>query len=239
MDKPVLKVKNLKKTYKFVPHYIPALSDVSFDIFPGEVVALLGLNGAGKTTTVKIILNFISADSGETEIFGVDSRFSISRERLSYLPEKISLQEELTPSELFEFLGRVFNYSETETKQKMEYLLEFVKLNGKENLMCGKFSKGMLQRLGLAMALFHNPEFLILDEPLTGLDPLGMRMVEDVIIEKKKEGITMLICSHELDFIERTASKIIILHEGKVLSNFAKKDISVPLKDFFFKVIAE
>jgi len=212
----VLRVLNLVKTYRtgFWRKPQPALKGVSFLVPRGEVFALLGHNGAGKTTTMKCILNLVHPDAGEIEIFGTGHRRWQSRARIGYLPEAPYFYDHLTGRELLDFYARLFGMPRADRQQRITELLAQVNMADHADIRLGKYSKGMLQRIGLAQALLNRPELLILDEPMTGLDPLGRREVRDLLTVLKRGGTTILLSTHIVPDVEALADRVGILKQG-------------------------
>ena len=206
----MLELKNISKTFStgFIPKKVTALNSLSLFVNPGEVYAFLGPNGAGKTTTIKIILGIVSANSGSIKINGVDFKDRKSRQNIGYLPDQPYFYDDLTPVEYLKFTGKLYGMSGNEIKQKTEELLELVGLKGKEKQRLRSYSRGMLQRLGMAQALIHDPKLLILDEPMTGLDPVGRKEFRDLILSLKERGKTIFFSSHILADAEMISDQI-------------------------------
>lgn len=197
---------------------IKALSGVSFNINSGEIFGLLGPNGAGKSTTIKIILGLLKANSGTCKIFGNTISTSLKK-RIGYLPESPNFYRFLTARELVVFYARVSGLSKKEALKNAEITLETVGLKDAMDRRLGEYSKGMLQRAGLASAIVHNPDFIILDEPSSGLDPVGMRDMGDMILSLKQRKKTVLLCSHMLSEVENLCDSVAILNRGQVAVN--------------------
>lgn len=194
---------------------VKALSGVSFKIKRGEVFGLLGPNGAGKSTTIKIVLGLLKANSGTCKIFGRDV-CAQTKKRIGYLPEAPNFYKFLTARELVEFYARICGLSKKEAKKSAQQTLEIVGLKDALDRRLGEYSKGMLQRAGLASAIVHNPEFVILDEPASGLDPVGIRDMGQMVLNLKSAGKTVLLCSHMLSQVENLCDSVAILQGGKV-----------------------
>src|SRR6201997_4029086 len=170
---------------------VVAVKDLSLRIEPGEVYGLLGPNGSGKSTTLKVILGLVSPTRGRTEIFGRNSRLVESRDAVGFLPENPYFQKFLTGWETLSFFGRLCGLQGTKLKDRVNELLDLVGLNKARNRRLGTYSKGMLQRIGLAQALVHDPRLVVLDEPTAGVDPAGASAVRDLIMDLKRRGITV------------------------------------------------
>ena len=195
-------------------HSIVAVRDLNLRIEPGEVYGLLGPNGSGKSTTLKIILGLVSPSRGRTEIFGRDSRLVESREAVGFLPENPYFYKYLSGEETLRFFGRLCRLGGARLKNRTDELLELVGLTKARKRRLGTYSKGMLQRIGLAQALIHEPKLLVLDEPTAGVDPAGSRQIRDLIVDLKRRGITVLLSSHLLAQAQEICDRVGILAGG-------------------------
>jgi len=193
---------------------IVAVKDLNLRIESGEVFGLLGPNGSGKSTTLKIILGLVSPTRGRTEIFGRDSRFVESREEVGFLPENPYFYKYLSGEETLRFFGRLCGLRGTRLKERINELLELVGLTRARKRRLGTYSKGMLQRIGLAQALIHDPRLVVLDEPTAGVDPAGSREIRDLILDLKRRGITVLLSSHLLAQAQEICDRVGILADG-------------------------
>jgi len=198
-------------------HSIVAVRDLSLRVEPGEVYGLLGPNGSGKSTTLKIILGLVSPSRGRTEIFGRDSRLVESREAVGFLPENPYFYKYLSGEETLRFFGRLCRLSGVRLKNRTDELLELVGLTKARKRRLGTYSKGMLQRIGLAQALIHEPKLLVLDEPTAGVDPAGSRQIRDLIVDLKRRGITVLLSSHLLAQAQEICDRVGILADGALV----------------------
>jgi ABC-2 type transport system ATP-binding protein len=198
---------------------------VSYTIEKGECFALLGPNGAGKTTIVRMLLGFISPTSGSITIDGRSPENPETRRSLGYLPEQLNIPPCLSGREYLLRHAALCGISGAEARREIDRVLEIVSMNGKEIKASATYSKGMKQRLGLAGALLGNPGILILDEPVSGLDPIGIRDVRNIIDGLRKTGITVVINSHLLSEVEKTCTTAGIMHKGKVLVKDAIENI--------------
>ncbi len=214
-----LSVDRISKTYRgaFGSKGVQALRDVSLELQPGEIFGLLGPNGAGKTTLVKVALDILSADSGQSRIFGLPVRDAWTRLRVGYLPENHRFPPRLTGRGLLQLTGRLHGMAEDQISRRADELLERVGMTRWAETRITKYSKGMAQRVGIAQALIHNPDLVILDEPTDGIDPVGRAEVGEIIRELKSDGKTALLNSHALAEIERICDRVAILHKGQVL----------------------
>jgi ABC-2 type transport system ATP-binding protein len=214
----VIEVKDFQKSFKppFRLKRVQAVRGITFEVKRGEVFGFLGPNGAGKTTTIKAIVGLISPSAGEIKVFG-ESPFSMrAKKRIGFLPEQPYFYDYLKASELLDIFGRIFGMGADERKRKINDLLEMVGLAHASDRVLRKFSKGMLQRVGLAQALLNDPELVILDEPMSGLDPIGRKEFSDLIASLKAQGKTIFFSSHILADIERLCDRVVVLDKGKV-----------------------
>src|SRR6266545_3668610 len=217
MTDPAVAVHGLTKTFPVPWHPargIVAVKDLNLQIEPGEVYGLLGPNGSGKSTTLKIILGLVSPTRGRTEIFGRDSRLVESREAVGFLPENPYFYKYLTGEETLRFFGRLCGLRGAKLKNRVNELLDLVELSKARNRRLGTYSKGMLQRIGLAQALIHDPKLVVLDEPTAGVDPAGSRDIRDLILDLKRRGITVLLSSHLLAQAQEICDRVGILADG-------------------------
>jgi ABC-2 type transport system ATP-binding protein len=225
---PAVAVHGLTKIFP-VPFHptrgVVAVKDLSLRIEPGEVYGLLGPNGSGKSTTLKIILGLVSPTSGRTEIFGRDSRLVESREAVGFLPENPYFYKYLTGAETLRFFGRLCGMTGATLKSRVNELLDLVGLNKARDRRLGTYSKGMLQRIGLAQALIHDPRLVVLDEPTAGVDPAGSREIRDLIMDLKRCGITVLLSSHLLAQAQEICDRIGILSDGVLVREGRLQDL--------------
>ena len=213
-----VRAEGLFKTYRvgFLARKVRALEDLSLEVRRGEIFGLLGPNGAGKTTTIKILLGFVRPSSGRAFISGAPVGSITSRRKLGYLPENPALYEFLRGHEYLIFAGRLAGLSTRDAKAQTAKLIELVGLAGRADRLIRKFSKGMVQRLALAQALVGDPETVILDEPMSGLDPVGRKDVRDLILGLRQEGRTVLFSTHILSDVEAICDRVGILVEGRL-----------------------
>lgn len=203
----------------------PVLRDVTLSVREGEVYGFLGPNGAGKTTSMKCLLGLLRPDTGAIEIFGRPGFEPAAREKLGYLPEHPYFYPHLTGRELVDYFGRLFGIPRAERRRRTEMLLERVGMAHKADAPTRQYSKGMLQRIGLAQALINDPELVILDEPMSGLDPIGRREIKDIIQELKEAGKTVFFSSHILADAEALCDRVGLLYNGKILRESALSDL--------------
>jgi ABC-2 type transport system ATP-binding protein len=193
---------------------IVAVRDLNLRVEAGEVYGLLGPNGSGKSTTLKIILGLISPTRGRTEIFRHNSSLVESREAVGFLPENPYFYKYLTGAETLRFFGRLCGLGGAQLKNRVAELLELVGLTNARDRRLGTYSKGMLQRIGLAQALINGPKLVVLDEPTAGVDPAGSREIRNLIVDLKRRGITVLLSSHLLAQVQEICDRIGILAKG-------------------------
>ena len=220
----------LSKTYRvgFFARRVRAVEDLSFEVRAGEIFGLLGPNGAGKTTTLKMLLGFVKPTSGQAFIAGQRVGTVASRRQLGYLPENPALYEFLRGDEYLVFAGRLCGLSRADARKRTVELLERVGLAGRADRPIRKFSKGMVQRLALAQALVGDPRIAILDEPMSGLDPIGRKDVRDLILQLRDEGRTVLFSTHILSDVEAICDRVGILVEGRLTDCGALADLVAP-----------
>lgn len=206
------------------------LHNVSFNVPKGVACGFVGNNGAGKTTTLKCLLEFLSPDSGEVLFFGQKLTVE-NRIRLGYLPERPYLYEFLTAWEFLRFHWNLTFPSAKGFEKQAESVLKLVGLYENRNKVMRKFSKGMLQRAGLAQALIHNPDLMILDEPMSGLDPDGRYLVKSILRELKSQGKTLFFSSHLLEDVDELCEYVVIIHHGHILYHGALADFRKQYKN--------
>ncbi|MBU1999087.1 MAG: ABC transporter ATP-binding protein [Candidatus Omnitrophota bacterium] len=211
-----------------------ALADLNLTLKQGEIFGLLGPNGSGKTTLIKILLGVLFPTKGSVRVLGQDPRDISIKYRIGFLPETPQYYPFLNPVEVLDFFARLFNIPKKLRKIRIEELINLVSLSDYRKRRLGAFSKGMLQRMGLAVSLINDPDFLLLDEPTVGLDPLGAFQVRDLLLKLKAEGKTILLCSHLLSEVESACDKIAVLYKGVLvkegrLSELLKKDDEIQI----------
>ena len=215
----VVEAENLTKIYgnKYLGKTIPALENVSLSINKGNIFALLGPNGAGKTTLFKILLGILPITSGKAFISGLSPDNPLSRKKTGYLPENPAFPSHLTAAKLLRFTGRLYGLDEALITERSNELLRLVEMEKYADTKIVNFSKGMIQRIGLAQALISDPEILFLDEPTDGIDAIGKVEVKKILKSMKSKGTTIIINSHLLSEVETIADTVCILSRGKVI----------------------
>jgi len=220
MNMPVVEITNLTKDYEvgfWRKRKVRALDDLSLSIDEGQIFGFLGANGAGKTTTLKLLMRLIFPTSGSARILGHDIHDVHMHRRIGYLPENPYFYDYLTARELLEYCGELFGFAAEKRRKRAADLLALVNLDEKRwDTQLRKFSKGMLQRVGLAQSIVNDPEIVFLDEPMSGLDPVGRREVRDLIAALRDQGKTVFMCSHILSDIEVLCDRVAILKRGRL-----------------------
>ncbi len=211
-----LEITGLKKSFKsnFLIKKFQILKGIDIRVEKGEIYGFLGPNGAGKTTTIKCILGLIRPDAGDIRILGDLANQIKTKARIGFLPEQPYFYDYLTAEELLNFTGMLFSLPSKVIAERTKRLLELVGLTKKKDIKLRKFSKGMIQRVGLAHTLIHEPEFIILDEPFSGLDPIGRKELRDIILSLKDEGKTIFFSSHILQDMELMVDRVGIILDG-------------------------
>jgi ABC-2 type transport system ATP-binding protein len=245
MSDNALQINNLEKTFhlgfigalrpfrrladrlqmKGIAYRVDAVRGISLEVQRGEVFGFLGPNGAGKTTTIKMLMGLIHPSGGEGLVLGAPLGNREARSRIGFLPEHPYFYEHLKPLEFLEFYGSLFRMTARERRRRSLELIDRVGLNHAMNRPLRKFSKGMVQRIGLAQALINDPDLVVLDEPMSGLDPMGRKDVRDIIFELKERGKTVFFSSHILQDVEMICDRVSILVEGKLRSEGRLSDL--------------
>jgi ABC-2 type transport system ATP-binding protein len=224
---PVIQVSDLHKVFPvgFRRKKVYAVRGITFDVHDGDIFGFLGPNGAGKTTTIKMLTGLIRPAQGAMQMFGRDVEDLEVRRQVGYLPEQPYFYDYLTPTELLEHFGRLFGIPRAERRRRIDELITRVGLDHARKRTLRKFSKGMLQRAGIAQALINDPQLIILDEPLTGLDPIGRKEMMDIMFDLKRRGKTVFFSSHILSDIERVCDRVAIIRQGRIVSQGALSDL--------------
>ncbi|MCG2683641.1 MAG: ABC transporter ATP-binding protein [Planctomycetales bacterium] len=228
----IIETRNLTKVYRdfWGRQKVRALKALDLEVRRGEIFGLLGPNGSGKTTTIKLLLGLLFPTAGQALVFDRDAREVTKNERIGYLPEESYLYRFLNAEETLDFYGRLFNMSRAVRRQRVADLIEMVGLDWAKRRQLKEYSKGMTRRIGLAQALINDPELIVLDEPTTGLDPIGTREMKDLIIKLRDEGKTVLLCSHLLADVQDVCDRIAILYQGE-LKEMGRVDSLLKVQD--------
>ncbi|MDD5213244.1 MAG: ABC transporter ATP-binding protein [Candidatus Gracilibacteria bacterium] len=230
----ILELKGINKTLAKKQ----VLFDVHLEVNEGEVYGFLGPNGAGKTTTMKCIMGLIKPESGEINILGEKSLNIKAKKEVGFMPENTYLYKHLTGREFLRFNGNFFDLKKDQLESRIDELLEKVGLSQAGDKYLSSYSKGMLQRVGLAQSIINKPKLLFLDEPMSGLDPIGRKMVKDLLIDLKKDGTTIFFNTHILADVESICDKISIINSGKIIvSNKLVSEIGKSLEEFFVEEV--
>jgi ABC-2 type transport system ATP-binding protein len=238
---PAVKLRNVAKRYVD----IVAVDYIDLDVKYGEILGLLGPNGSGKSTTLKIILGLIKPDSGSVNVLGInaeDDSVAVKRQ-VGYVPETPRLYEFLTGLEYLDFVGDIYGITVSEKKARIEEYLEALELEGREGDMISSYSQGMKQKTALISVFLHKPKLLLLDEPLSGLDPRSARIVKDLLRELKSQGVTTILSTHILEIAQAMCDRIAIMYEGRLLALGNMKELrqkarlpGSDLEDIFLKL---
>jgi ABC-2 type transport system ATP-binding protein len=224
----VLRIDGLTKIYRslFTPVGVKAVDNLNLSVRRGETYSIVGPNGSGKTTTLKIILGLIFPTAGSTTTFGTSINDLSVRERIGFLPEDAYLYEVFNGEELLDFYASLFGYSKQRRRDLVEELLTLVGMQANRKVPFRECSKGMRQRLALAQALVNDPEMLILDEPTSGLDPAGRHQMTRLILEMKRRGKTILLCSHFLAEVEEVCDRVGIMYQGRLIAEGSLRELA-------------
>lgn len=216
---------------------VTAVQELSLSVATGEVFGCIGPNGAGKSTTIKLLLDLIRPDSGSISINSLSTSCEASRAKLGYLPENPCLYDFLTATEYLAYAGRLSGLASATIAQRSSLLLDKLKLTQAANRRISGYSKGMQQRTAIAAALIHDPDLVVLDEPMSGLDPLGRKLIFDLIAELKQQGKTVFISSHVLTDIERLCDRVGIIVQGRLCYEGLVDQLTAPLEELFLEVV--
>jgi ABC-2 type transport system ATP-binding protein len=238
-----IKIQGLSKIYRssnlFKVKKTMALDELNLEIKDNEIFGLLALNGSGKTTTIKLIMGLLFPTAGEIYVFDRKIPNQQALFNMGYLPEVSYFFHYLTAEEILRFYGQLSELPSDKLKKRIDEVLELVSLTKDRDRRLGEFSKGMLKRLGMAQALLHNPRLLLLDEPMEGLDPVGIRDMRALILRLKNEGKTILMSSHFISEVEKVCDRVGILHKGKIEEILEVKGIKTDLEELFMGIVGE
>ncbi len=215
-------VEGLRRTYGSVT----AVSDLSFAVVPGEIVGLIGPNGAGKTTTLRCLAGILRPSSGRVVLAGIDTAVAPleARRQLAFMPDEPHLFEYLTVEEHLQLVARI--YGVTDLDARSAALLEELELVGRERLLPAELSRGMRQKVVIACGLVRTPPVLLFDEPLTGLDPIGIRRMRDTIVRRAREGAAVLLSSHMLPLVQEVCTRVVIMHQGRKIADGTVEELA-------------
>jgi ABC-2 type transport system ATP-binding protein len=224
---PAVEIRDLVKDFRtsFRRQPLRAVDGVSIRIMPGEVYGLIGPNGSGKSTTMKALLGLVAPSSGNCAIFGKDSLKVDSRNEVGFLPENPYFYKHLSGAETLRFYGRLCGIGGKALTERINELLALVDLESARDRRIGGYSKGMLQRIGLAQALIQEPRLVILDEPTAGVDPVGSRQIRDLILKLRERGITVFLCSHLLEQVQEVCDHVGIIFRGRMIREGRLEDL--------------
>ncbi|NWK56985.1 ABC transporter ATP-binding protein [Verrucomicrobiaceae bacterium N1E253] len=226
-ETPAVQINHLVKEFPspFRKSKVRAVNDVSLNIMPGEVYGLIGPNGSGKSTTMKALLGLLTPTAGSCFVFGKNSLKTDSRQDIGFLPENPYFYKHLNGEETLRFYAKLCGLRGKQLHQRVDEMLEMVSLEDARHRRIGGYSKGMLQRIGLAQALIHKPRLVILDEPTAGVDPIGSRMIRDLIVDLKQQGVTIFLCSHLLEQVQEVCDQVGIIFHGKLVKEGKLNDL--------------
>ncbi|OGR82308.1 MAG: hypothetical protein A2902_00895 [Elusimicrobia bacterium RIFCSPLOWO2_01_FULL_64_13] len=241
---PALKLEGLTKFYRRPnlgrARLVRGVEDVTLEVKRGEVFGLIGPNGSGKTTLIKLILGLLFPTSGHVEIDGSSALESRSRERIGFLPEVPYFYRTLTAREVLRFYGRLSGVPEKSLADRIESVLSRVRMRDHAHRLMREFSKGMLQRVGLAQAMLHDPDLLIFDEPVTGLDPVGLREMRELLVELNRAGKTIFFSSHSISEVEKVCHRVGMIVNGRLESVIEQAEWSrsgTGLEELFIRTV--
>jgi len=228
----VIETRNLTKVYRdfWGRQKVRALKALDLEVRRGEIFGLLGPNGSGKSTTIKLLLGLLFPTNGRALVFGRDATDVSKNQWIGYLPEESYLYKFLNAEETLDFYGRLFDMPASVRRERVAELIDQVELGWAKRRQLREYSKGMTRRIGLAQALINDPDLILLDEPTTGLDPIGTRDMKDMILQLRERGKTVLMCSHLLADVQDVCDRIAILHQGE-LKELGRVDSLLTVRD--------
>ncbi|WP_345950496.1 ABC transporter ATP-binding protein [Mucilaginibacter sp. PAMB04274] len=236
-DTPLIQIRNLSKLYgsKLV------LKNLSLDIYPGQVIGYIGPNGAGKSTTVKILTGLIPEFGGEVLVDGISMQQDPQeiKKRIGYVPENAELYDVLTPMEYLDFIGKLYDMDEDQLHTRAARLLTAFGLGNNKDDRMDTFSKGMKQKVLLISGIIHNPQIIILDEPLSGLDANAVIMIKELIMRLSQEGKTIFYCSHMMDVVEKVSDRILLINKGEIIADGTFESLKQNHADTLERVFAK
>lgn len=214
---PVISIKDLRKNYGEKQ----VLKGINLDIYPGQIIGYIGPNGAGKSTTVKVLIGLLGDFEGEVSIMGKDLREDILsvKSMIGYVPENAEIYEVLTPMEYLSFIGKLYGLDDELIEERATRMLQVFGLLENKDQRMDTFSKGMRQKVLITSGLLHNPQIVVLDEPLSGLDANAVIIVKEIITALKRENKTIFYCSHMMDVVEKVSDRIVLIDEGSIVAD--------------------
>ena len=226
---PIILIKHLFKSYGSKP----VLKDINLEVFPGQVIGYIGPNGAGKSTTVKILCGLLTDYEGEVGIKGLNLKTQTLEVKkiIGYIPELAELYDVLTPWEYLSFIGSLYNLDETVCTERINRFMNAFGLSSNLHQRMDSFSKGMRQKVLIASGLLHNPDIIILDEPLSGLDANSVIIIKNLISRLAKDGKTIFYCSHMMDVVEKVSDRIVLIDEGRVIADGSFEELKTQQGD--------
>lgn len=235
--KPIITIRNLCKTYGSKQ----VLNNINLDVFPGQIIGYIGPNGAGKSTTVKILTSIIQDYEGEILVDGLSLRDNLMqvKTRTGYIPELAELYDLLTPREYLSFVGKLYHLSDEVIAERAASMLRSFGLEANIDQRMDSFSKGMRQKVLLTSGLLHNPDIVILDEPLSGLDANAVIMVKELLQVLKREGKTIFYCSHMMDVVEKVSDKIVLINQGNIIANGTVEELRAGSQDSLEQIFSK
>jgi ABC-2 type transport system ATP-binding protein len=232
---PIITIQSLSKTLG----KNRVLENINLSIYEGEVFGFLGPNGAGKTTTMKAVLGILQPTTGGVLLFGKSPTDISVQKRIGFMPENTYLYKYLTADEFLDFNGKFYDMAPDFLAKRKSEVLEKVGLIWARHKRLNTYSKGMLQRIGLAQAILHDPEVILLDEPMSGLDPVGRKMVKDLMLELKAAGKTLFFNTHILSDVEAICDSFAIIAKGKIVEHMQVKNLKTPLEELFMERVGD
>ncbi|UIR55002.1 ABC transporter ATP-binding protein [Sphingobacterium sp. SRCM116780] len=237
INKPTIRISNLRKSYGTKE----ILKGINLDVYPGQVIGYIGPNGAGKSTTVKVLTGLINDFEGEVYINDIDIKENplAVKSQIGYVPENAELYDVLTPMEYLDFVGKLYGMEDTLIQQRAQQLLTAFGLEANINNRMDTFSKGMRQKVLLISGIIHNPQIIILDEPLSGLDANAVIIVKELISLLAKEGKTIFYCSHMMDVVEKVSDRILLISEGNIIADGSFEQLKTNQSDSLEQIFSK
>ncbi|MBI4655689.1 MAG: ABC transporter ATP-binding protein [Elusimicrobia bacterium] len=244
MSEPIVVFSDVVKIYRRSHlgkiYETAALRDFSMEIFRGEIIGILGLNGAGKTTVMKLLTGLLYPTSGKISVFGKSPLDMDAKSGIGFLPELPYFYQYMTPVDALRYYAELSGLPATEIKKKIDGVLKKTGISSRSDSKISEFSKGMMQRLGIAQSVIHDPELLILDEPVSGLDPLAIHDIRELMSELNKEGKTIFLSSHSISELEKVSDRVIVLNRGRMVKAVKSEEwqkASGGLEEIFVSIV--